>query len=120
MWNQQQQGNSCWDFSNDQSQMSMQVPYIQDGSLMQQPPPAPMLPEQCLQMPQMQMPQVVQELAPSPMAMQLPSVMSGESTPTDFNRCMSIVMPQSTQEPCDKDILAAQLAALAADQCYED
>merc|ERR1712232_431923 len=119
MWS-QVQGNS-WDILNDQSQMSMQMPYVQDAPLLQQPqtspsmqmmpatgvPPAPMLPEQCLQLPQMPIPQA--ELAQSPMAqMQLPGVMSGASTPTDFNRCMSIVMPQSTQEPCDKDLLAAQ------------
>jgi len=88
-------------------------------SMQQQPisQAPPMLPEQCLQVSQMQMPQM--ELTQSPMAqMQMP--VSGDSTPTDINRCMSIVMPQSAQYPCYNDLVAAQLKAAAADQCYED
>jgi hypothetical protein len=47
---------------------------------------------------------------------------SGDSTPTDIDRCMAIVMPQAgnIQFPCDKDMMAAQLQAAADCQRYED
>jgi hypothetical protein len=129
MWNVgtgQQNASACWEYSWDQSQMPMQPPFPQDVPLMQQsqqmmpliqqptPQVPTMLPDQCMQK---QLPPM--ELAQSPMAqMQMP--VSGESTPTDIDRCMSIVMPQSAQFPCNNDLVAAQLKAAAADQCYED
>lgn len=39
---------------------------------------------------------------------------------TDFQRCLAIIMPDAAQVPCDKDLLAAQLRAVADCQCYED
>jgi len=49
------------------------------------------------------------------------SMMSGESTPSEMDRCMAIVMPQTQQFQCDKDLMALQLKAAAElQQCYED
>jgi hypothetical protein len=127
------QGNGYWDFSATQSPMN-QATYTQDpyqmqhstmnpeAALMQQnqvmhqmnlqQQMMPMNPaEQCL--PQMQMPQM--EVAQTPIC-----ITSADSTPSEIDRCMSIVMPQANQFPCDNDMMAAQLRAVADNQCYED
>lgn len=115
MWNamgQAQTGN-CWQ----QVQMPMQAPTFAPHHHMQPQMAVPM-------MSQMQ-PQPAQVQAQVPMfempmcQMQVPpQAQSCESTPTDFDRCMAICMPQTAQ--FDKDLMAAQLKAAADCQRYED
>jgi hypothetical protein len=99
-------------------QMTTQLPNPQ-----MQMPFAPCLPQYTQQVQQhtLQMPQVgLAQMHVQPMQMaqtQLTPV--GDSTPTEFDRCMAIVMPDMSQLPCDKDVMAAQLRA-AADCRYED
>jgi hypothetical protein len=89
-----------------QQSLAMQIPT-------QQHQLPPQMPSQ-MQQPQMQFPQ-----------MQVPEVRvhngaPGDSTPTEWDKCMAIVMPQTAQFPCDKDLLVAQLRAAADCHCYED
>jgi hypothetical protein len=88
-----------------QMQVGMQMPQMQ---------PQPMQMQQMQQLQQMQMPQMQ---APQT---HLQVATSGDATPTEIDRCMSIVMPGATQFPFDKDMMAAQLQATANCQCYED
>jgi hypothetical protein len=68
----------------------------------------PMAPGQYpLQMPQSQM--------------QVPQThMQQMDSSTELHRCMAIIMPETAQFPCDKNVVAAQLQAAADCQCYED
>jgi hypothetical protein len=42
------------------------------------------------------------------------------SSPTELHRCMAIILPETAQFPCDKQMVAAQLQAAADCQYYED
>merc|ERR1740138_1549547 len=76
---------------------------MQQAELQQQPMPQGQLPS--LPMPQMQVPQMhMQQLQGMPVL---------DSSPTELNRCMAIIMPQQQQFPCDKNMMAAQLQAAA-------
>lgn len=90
-------------FGMEQPQMSPQCPYMQQ--------PVVQLPPQALS----QAPLLQQCQAQTPT-----STVSTEATPTEIERCMAIIMPQSAQFPCDKELMAAQLKAAADCQCYED
>lgn len=81
----------------EQAQMSAQCTYPQQQQTLVQLPPAAM--------------------AQPPQIPQMPTPTMSDATPTDL---MSIIMPQSAQFPCDRDLMAAQLKAAASCQCYED
>jgi hypothetical protein len=92
-------------------QLPMQAP-------MQQPTPMPMhmMPQVGMDLPQMQMPQM-----PIVHSQMPPLVANGDGSPTEIDRCMAIVMPGTTEQSCDKDLVALQLRAAAElQQCYED
>merc|ERR1719456_1610698 len=77
-------------------QMAPQQPNMQDCMQM-----LPMSQDgQCPQMSQYTPVELPQMAVPQHLA---PQMMSGESTPTDVDRCMAIVMPQAAQFPCDRD-----------------
>jgi hypothetical protein len=61
----------------------------------------------------MQTPQMQMHMASMALA-------SGDSTPTEFSRCMAIVMPDTALFSHDKNMVAAQLQAAADCQRYED
>jgi len=92
---------TAWNGVNYDVHAMAPCPYLEQGPLTsgQQPMSAMMQP---VQMPQVSTPP------------------AWEAVPTDIERCMAIVMPQSAQFPCDKDLMAAQLKAAADCQCYED
>jgi len=108
-------------------QMMVQMP-VQQPQLQQMLVQQPQQMTQCEQL--LQMTQSYESQTPAPqllpeMAMhqvQVPGLAaSGDSTPTDIDRCMAIVMPQASQFPCDNHFMAAQLQAAAdCQQCYED
>lgn len=115
-----------------QSQMSFPVMspmHTQQSQLQQAVHMAPMTfndqPMQMLEMQstQPQLPQMQQQgLPPVSMAQVHVStpMANGDNTPSEIDRCMAMVMPQSSQFAHDKDLLAAQLRAAADCQCYED
>lgn len=112
------QSNECWHFHANQSQVPQQQQYMQHAPQLQQQGvfnPMQMMQMAQMQAQQLQLPQMAmsQGQDPTPTA-------SGASTPVDFDRCMAIIMPQSGQFGCDKDMMAAQLQAAADCQCYED
>lgn len=100
-----------------QPQMPLQLPFQgQQMAAMAMDDPSPHM----LNMPsphgQMQLSHLLQmDLPQTPM-----SQISSESTPSEIDRCMAIVMPQASQFACDRDLMAAQLKAAADCQCYED
>lgn len=83
------------------------APMAQGQVIMDGAPQASHMPQMHVQ--QMQMPQ-----------MQMSVVANGDESPTDWDRCMAIVMNQNAQSQSDKDMLAAQLKATADCQRYED
>lgn len=101
------------------SHMQMMSPDIgQSGVLACQPPYPQQMNQQAPQQPQMGMPQMqVQQMQVSQAQMQF--TQSGDTTPTELDRCMAIVMPDTAQHR-DRDMMVAQLRAAADCQCYED
>lgn len=125
----QMQGNECWGVPFEQYQTErLQCQYVQQQMMTQEVP----------QMMTMANPQMMVRPTPQQTADQelmLPtaphiatqqiqmtpmSFMSGDSTPSDVDRCMAFLMTQGSNLQCDKDIMAAQLKAAADCQCYED
>jgi len=115
MWNGtgQMQSNDGWCSPMNQPQMQSQQPFV-----------AQQMMSQSMQVPQ-QMPQQMMLQVPMPQdqvqqhAQMMPTAQSGESN--QMAQMMAIVMPQAGQFPCDRELMAAQLQAAAADcQCYED
>jgi hypothetical protein len=118
-------------FQQDQYQQaawrSMPMQQMQRPEL---PPQAMQQMQQMQQMHHMQQmqpdlsPQAMQQMQMPHMQVQVPQMhmqrMELDSSPTELHRCMAIVMPETAQFPCDKNMVAAQLQAAADCQCYED
>lgn len=119
------QGDPCWHMQIEQNQMpapypnsNMQAMYQPaDAGRMPCNPqyPQQMMPAQPPQQPQMGVPQMQVQQVQLPQA-QMPVTHGGDATPTELQRCMAIVMPDT----CDKDMMVAQLRAAADCQRYED
>lgn len=132
-------------YSQDYCGMQMQAPPTPDMMPMGQQIAPPMSTQTPLMLPQMAVQQPMQQqmqmmpmqgdqspmqmaqmsMPVTPMAVpQTPTTASGDTTPVGIDHvqreCMAILMPQTSQFPCDKDILAAQLKASADCQRYED
>lgn len=103
------QSHDYWYVPMDQNHMSQQCMYTQSPDMLQMPP----MPGQ-----QSLMQMSSQAMLPQPQFGTSP--MHHTNAATDLEKCMAIVMPQSAQLPCDKDLVAAQLRAVADCQCYED
>jgi len=102
-------------FHQDQFQQAWSPAAMQQPELQAQPMAHPMagamqMPHMQLQVPQMHM----QRMEP------IPDAYAADSSPMELHRCMAIIMPETAQFPCDKNLVAAQLQAAADCQCYED
>lgn len=115
------------------SPMQCQLPQMLSYPALQQQPTQPLMDAPSPHMSQMQVGMHMSQMQPQPVQMpqmqmqqmqppqtHLQVAVSGDATPTEIDRCMSIVMPGATQFPYDKDMMAAQLQATANCQCYED
>lgn len=108
----QMQGNEYWYVPVEQPHMQAPCAYTQQVPMMQPPQPLELL--QMSQQPVLPMP-AQGMMQPQDMMQATP-----DSTPTEFQRCMAIVMPQSADLARDNALMAAQLQAVADCQCYED
>lgn len=129
----QMQNHDYWYVPVDQPQMSTHCPYTEQVSMAQMPQTQDMyqmtMPDHqsMMAMPDQQpvlaMPDQQPMLTMPPQAMlqqpMMPTTPMNDEA-TDFQRCLAIIMPDAAQVPCDKDLLAAQLRAVADCQCYED
>jgi len=121
-------------FQQDQSQMmpqfqqdQFQQDHLQQAwcpMAMQQPgmqhqQPIPQQQQLATEAASMQMQQMHMQVQPMQLQ-QMEALHVVESSPTELHRCMAIIMPETAQFPCDKNIVAAQLQAAADCQCYED
>lgn len=120
----QMQNHDYWYVPVEQPQMSTHCPYTQQMQMPQSQEMFQMTPMPD-QQPVLTMADQQSVLAMPPQALlqqpQMPTPSMNEEAPaTDFQRCMAIIMPECAQLSCDKDLMAAQLRAVADCQCYED